>query len=57
MSDKIFPIQVTVYKDHKTYCTGPVYSYEELEEIVSYCMDKDIRYTVAYRETEEEIQS
>ena len=56
MSDKIFPIQVTVYKDHKTYYTGPVYSYEELEEIVSYCMDKNIRYTVAYRETEEEIQ-
>lgn len=50
MKSKIFPINVTVYKTPKTYCTGLVYSEDELEELVGFTMDKKLYYTVAYRE-------
>jgi hypothetical protein len=50
MRDKIYPINVTVYKAPKSFETGLVYSEEELGEIVSYVLDKKLFYTVAYRE-------
>jgi hypothetical protein len=50
MKDRIYPINVTVYKAPKSFVTGLVYSEEELGEVVSYVLDKKLFYTVAYRE-------
>jgi hypothetical protein len=54
MPDKIYPINVTVYNSPKKYVTGLVYSEKELEEVVSYILDKKLHYTVAYREEDGE---
>jgi hypothetical protein len=51
--DKIYPINITVYKLPKKYVTGLVYSDTELEEVVGYCIEKQYWYTVAYREEEQ----
>lgn len=48
--ERIYPINVTVYKTPKNYTTGLVYSEAELEEIAGYCIDTKRYYTVAYRE-------
>lgn len=50
MRDRIYPINVTVYKAPKSFLTGLAYSEEELAEIVSYVLDNKLFYTVAYRE-------
>ena len=42
MRDRIYPINVTIYKAPKSFLTGLVYSEEELGEIVSYVFDKKL---------------
>lgn len=53
MTDYIYPINVTVYRSHKEFTTGLVYSSEELAEIVAYVLDKNLHYAVAFREEDD----
>lgn len=53
--ERIYPINISVYKTPKSYATGLVYSEAELEELVGYCLDNKYWYTVAYREEDLQI--
>ena len=52
MRDRIYPINVSVYKAPKSFVTGLVYSEAELEEIAGFAIDNNLPYAVAYREEE-----